>query len=86
MRIALLPFAVMRLTLLACVGVLLAWPIEPTQGAVPSSSGFTESQIVSGLTDPTDMEFTPDGGLFVAEQGTLSQARWHAVYVPQYLD
>jgi glucose/arabinose dehydrogenase len=58
----------MALTMLVSVGALLAWPIELTQGAVPPSSGFTESQIVSGLTAPTDMEFAPDGRLFVAEQ------------------
>jgi glucose/arabinose dehydrogenase len=68
MRRALLPFALMALTMLVSVGALLAWPIEPTQSAVLPSSGFTESQIVSGLTNPTDMEFAPDGRLFVAEQ------------------
>jgi glucose/arabinose dehydrogenase len=30
--------------------------------------GFTQSRVVSGLTDPTDMEFAPDGRLFVAEE------------------
>jgi len=58
----------MALTMLVSVGALLAWPIELIQGAVPPSSGFTEYQIVSGLTAPTDMEFAPDGRLFVAEQ------------------
>ena len=72
--------------LLATVGTLLALLIGPAQGATALPQGFTESRVVSGLTDPTDMEFAPDGRLFVAEQGTLSQARWHAVYVPQYLD
>jgi glucose/arabinose dehydrogenase len=60
--------ASIALALLACVGTLLALSSGPAQGAVPSSSGFTESQIVSGLAAPTDMEFAPDGRLFVAEQ------------------
>jgi glucose/arabinose dehydrogenase len=29
--------------------------------------GFTHSQVASGLVDPTDMEFSPDGRLFVTE-------------------
>ena len=32
-------------------------------------SGFTESEIVSGVPSPTAMEFAPDGRLFVCEQG-----------------
>jgi len=31
--------------------------------------GFTESLIVSGISNPTAMQFAPDGRLFVAEQG-----------------
>jgi glucose/arabinose dehydrogenase len=41
---------------------------ETDSVAPPLPSGFTESRVVSGLTDPTDMEFAPDGRLFVAEQ------------------
>src|SRR5262249_32663840 len=39
---------------------------------VPSTAlppGFTESTVVSGLSNPTNMEFAPDGRLFVLEQG-----------------
>src|SRR5215207_3468968 len=68
MRRALLPLAVMGLTLLACVGALLALPKEPAQGAATLPTGFTDSPVVSGLTNSTDMEFAPDGRLFVAEQ------------------
>ena len=68
MRRALLPFAVMALTLLACMGALLALPTAPAQGAATLPPGFTDSPVVSGLTNPTDMEFAPDGRLFVAEQ------------------
>src|SRR4051812_40989282 len=31
-------------------------------------AGFTEAAVVSGLTNPTAMEFAPDGRLFVLEQ------------------
>jgi len=76
MRRALLPLAVMGLTLLACVGALLALPKEPAQGAATLPTGFTDSPVVSGLTNSTDMEFAPDGRLFVAEQaGRLRIAR-----------
>jgi glucose/arabinose dehydrogenase len=68
MRRALLPLAAMALALLACVGVLLALPMGPAQGAANLPTDFTDSQVVSGLTNPTDMEFAPDGRLFVAEQ------------------
>jgi glucose/arabinose dehydrogenase len=56
----------MTLTLLAAVGTLLAFAISPAQGAVPT--GFTQSQVASGLAGPTDMEFAPDGRLFVSEE------------------
>jgi glucose/arabinose dehydrogenase len=76
MRRALLPLAVMALTVLACVGALLALPTEPAQGAADLPTGFTDSRVVSGLTSPTDMEFAPDGRLFVTEQaGSLRIAR-----------
>src|SRR5215210_5632315 len=49
-------------------------PTGPAHGASfpPASflpdSRFTDSPFASGLTNPTDMEFAPDGRLFVAEQ------------------
>jgi glucose/arabinose dehydrogenase len=46
----------------------MAFAIGPARGAVILPPGFTESQVVGGLTAPTDMEFAPDGRLFVAEQ------------------
>jgi glucose/arabinose dehydrogenase len=46
---------------------LLVLPMGPAQGAATLLPGFTETQVVSGLTDPTDMEFAPDGRLFVTE-------------------
>ena len=41
---------------------------ETDPAATPLPPGFTQSRVVSGLTNPTDMEFAPDGRLFVAEQ------------------
>jgi glucose/arabinose dehydrogenase len=62
-------FATMAVAaLLATGGTLLALPIGLAQGATALPQGFTESRVVSGLTDPTDMEFAPEGRLFVAEQ------------------
>src|ERR687889_2592523 len=64
-------FATMALALLASVGTLLVLPIGPAQGAATLPSGFTDSQVVGGLTNPTDMEFAPDGRLFVTEDAGI---------------
>jgi glucose/arabinose dehydrogenase len=61
-------FTAMVVALLASVGALAALAVGPARGAAILPTGFTETQVVSGLTDPTDMEFAPDGRLFVAEQ------------------
>jgi len=69
MKSALLPSALMALTMLVSVGALLALPTGPAHGAAaPTDPSFTDSQVASGLTNPTDMELAPDGRLFVAEQ------------------
>jgi glucose/arabinose dehydrogenase len=61
-------FATIMLALLASVGTLLVLPIGAAQGAATLPTGFTDSPpFVSGLTNPTDMEFAPDGRLFVTE-------------------
>jgi glucose/arabinose dehydrogenase len=60
-------FATIVLSSLAAVGTLLVLPIGPAQGAASLPQGFTDSPVVSGLTNPTDMEFAPDGRLFVTE-------------------
>jgi glucose/arabinose dehydrogenase len=56
-------------TLFAFAVVSLALSVTPAQSAVQLPSGFTKSLVVGGLTRPTDMEFAPDGRLFVAQQG-----------------
>src|SRR5215204_345381 len=61
-------FATIALSLLASGATLLLLPLGPAQGAAtPTEPGFTDSPIVSGLTAPTDMEFAPDGRLFITE-------------------
>src|SRR5918998_6862665 len=61
-------FATITLALLASVGTLLVLSTGPAQGAATLLQGFTDSQVVSGLTNPTDMEFAPDGRLFATEE------------------
>jgi glucose/arabinose dehydrogenase/PKD repeat protein len=41
----------------------------PAASAVTVPSGFQEQIVFSGLSFPTDLEFSPDGRIFVAEQG-----------------
>jgi glucose/arabinose dehydrogenase len=62
-----------RLTVLA-IGIAvaaltaaLAGIVTPVHSAPMLRQGFTDSPVVSGLTNPTDMEFAPDGRLFVTE-------------------
>ena len=64
-------FATIALALLASVATLLFLPIGPAQGAASLPPGFTQSPVVSGLTNPTDMEFAPDGRLLILEQRGL---------------
>src|SRR6202521_6231490 len=45
--------------LAACLGI----------HAATLPSGFTETQVATGLSNPTAMEFAPDGRLFVCLQG-----------------
>jgi glucose/arabinose dehydrogenase len=50
----------------ATLTAALAGSVTPVHSA-PVPQGFTNSQVVSGLTNPTDMEFAPDGTLFITE-------------------
>src|SRR5215208_7588510 len=45
----------------------LAGSTTPAHSAPVVPQGFTHSKVASGLVDPTDMEFSPDGRLFVTE-------------------
>jgi glucose/arabinose dehydrogenase len=47
--------------------VFLILTCAPLMATVPA--GFSETQFITGLSNPTAMEFAPDGRLFVCEQG-----------------
>jgi glucose/arabinose dehydrogenase len=53
---------------LAVLLAVVAAPVLPLQAAT-LPSGFTESQLASGMTAPTAMEIAPDGRIFVCQQG-----------------
>src|SRR3712207_3750802 len=61
--------------LLASVTVLVALPIGSAQGAAFLDSGFAQKKVVGGLTRPMDMEFAPDGRLFI----TTKEGKVHVV-------
>jgi glucose/arabinose dehydrogenase len=51
----------------AALTAALAGSVTPVHSVPLLPQGFTDSPVVSGLTNPTDMEFAPDGRLFVTE-------------------
>lgn len=55
-----------------CIAVAaLAGSARGRAGAVTLPSGFQDSVVVSGLTQPTTVAFSPDGRIFVAEKSGL---------------
>ena len=52
-----------------CVVIALGTAARTPAAAATLPTGFTESQMASGLASPTAMQFAPDGRLFVCEQG-----------------
>ena len=60
----------------AAFTAVFAGTVTPLHGAPVLPQGFTQSQVVSGLTNPTDMEFAPNGKLFITEDaGTVRIAK-----------
>jgi glucose/arabinose dehydrogenase len=60
----------------AALTAALAGIVTPVHSAPVLPPGFTNSPFASGLTSPTDMEFAPDGRLFVTEDaGTVRIAK-----------
>ena len=58
------------LVFLGCVAALAAVPASvPASLAATIPTGFAETQVATGLAAPTAMAFSPDGRLFVTEQG-----------------
>ena len=62
-------YAVCVLALVVTVMLLASFiPLNPITPKAAAAAGFTDSRFVGGLNNPTSMEFSPDGRLFVAEQ------------------
>ena len=58
----------MKSALCILFSLLFIASVRVANGAtVPT--GFTDSLVAAGLTDPTAMAFAPDGRIFVCEQG-----------------
>ena len=57
-----------RLITLSGAAVIALALAAPSQGAT-LPTGFAETQVATGLAAPTAMSFSPDGRLFVTEQG-----------------
>ena len=56
------------LAMLVSLAIALASPL-PAAAATVLPTGFTDTEWVSGLNRPYQMEFAPDGRLFVSQQG-----------------
>ena len=61
----------LRSALATCLVAAVVMPIAGSQAATAATlpTGFQEQVVFSGLTDPTNIEFAPDGRIFVAEKG-----------------
>jgi glucose/arabinose dehydrogenase len=59
-----------RAALAAALLAAVMLPVNPPgAAAVPVPAGFQEQIVFSGLSQPTNIEFAPDGRIFVAEKG-----------------
>jgi glucose/arabinose dehydrogenase len=54
---------------LAVAGIILWGTASAGRAATGLPPGFQDATFVSGLSNPTAMQFAPDGRLFVAQQG-----------------
>src|SRR3954467_10461327 len=62
-----------------CVAGIL---VPVLAGAATLPSGFSEAVVASGVTNPTAMQFAPDGRLFIAEQGGKLRVVKNGVLLP----
>jgi glucose/arabinose dehydrogenase len=53
----------------ALVGMALWGAADSAASAPGVPTGFIVTPLVTGLSNPTAMEFSPDGRLFISEQG-----------------
>jgi glucose/arabinose dehydrogenase len=71
----------------AALTAALAGSVTPVHSAPVLQQGFTNSHVVSGLTNPTDMEFAPDGRLFITEDtGRVRIAKPDGTPLTTFLD
>jgi len=54
---------------LVCFALTLILMVPAPGVAATLPTGFTETQVAVGLSNPTAMQFAPDGRLFICEQG-----------------
>ena len=63
----------MRLAVVSIVSIVATAALMPLRanvaGAAVVPAGFAEQVVFSGLDQPTDLEFAPDGRVFVAQKG-----------------
>ena len=59
------------LTIVTTVGAGLGWVVTPVNAASVPETGFQDTTVFSGLTNPTAIRFSPDGRVFVAEKSGL---------------
>src|SRR5713101_9177604 len=68
---------------LVCVAICLLFSgVLLAAVAATLPTGFVETQIASGLSNPTAMDFAPDGRLFVCQQGGQLRVIKNGVLLP----
>jgi glucose/arabinose dehydrogenase len=55
--------------LIASMAVVLSATAHQARAALAVPGGFRQQAVTSGLTNPTNVQFSPDGRVFVAEKG-----------------
>jgi glucose/arabinose dehydrogenase len=56
---------------LGCIAALITAPAAPASADDSLPAGFQETTAISGLTEPTNLAFAPDGRVFVAEKSGI---------------
>jgi glucose/arabinose dehydrogenase len=75
--------AAYTLVQLAIGTVMVVFPfVQSPQAATGLPAGFQDVLVVSGLSNPTAMEFAPDGRLFVTQQGGQLRVIKNGVLLP----
>lgn len=61
--------ALVATLMIASLAVVLSATAPQARAALAVPSGFQQKAAISGLTNPTNVQFSPDGRVFVAEKG-----------------